>query len=64
MSELGELDRPGTPNSPGAWDEHSEEWLTGAAETDERYGTRRGPAHVAEPPRLPPVPRAGGPETP
>lgn len=36
MSELGELDRPGTPDSPGAWDEHSQEWLTGAAETDVR----------------------------
>ncbi|MFI1353813.1 hypothetical protein ACH4TV_09540 [Streptomyces sp. NPDC020898] len=35
MSELGELDRPGTPNSPGAWDERSEEWLTGAEETNE-----------------------------
>lgn len=34
MSELGELDRPGTPNSPGAWDESSEEWLMGATETD------------------------------
>ncbi|WP_369036336.1 hypothetical protein [Streptomyces adonidis] len=36
MSELGELDRPGTPNSPGAWDESSEEWLMGATETDAR----------------------------
>ncbi|GAA3857176.1 hypothetical protein GCM10023084_08700 [Streptomyces lacrimifluminis] len=36
MSELGELDRPGTPNSSGAWDEHSEEWLTGAAESNVR----------------------------
>ncbi|MEU5180423.1 hypothetical protein AB0G49_10275 [Streptomyces longwoodensis] len=26
MSGLGELDRPGTPASPGAWDERSEEW--------------------------------------
>ncbi|MDX3456616.1 hypothetical protein PV396_32490 [Streptomyces sp. ME02-8801-2C] len=34
MSELGELDRPGTPDSPGAWDDHSEEWLMGTAETD------------------------------
>ncbi|WP_367320959.1 hypothetical protein [Streptomyces sp. HUAS ZL42] len=35
MSGLGELDRPGTPGSPGAWDEPSEEWLaeeTGAPE--------------------------------
>ncbi|MDW4908277.1 hypothetical protein RB628_23760 [Streptomyces sp. ADMS] len=36
MSELGELDRPGTPNSPGAWDGYSEEWLMSAAETDVR----------------------------
>ena len=34
MSELGELDRPGTPNSPGAWDESSEEWLMSTAETN------------------------------
>lgn len=36
MSELGEVDRPGTPDSPGAWDEHSEEWLMGAADTNVR----------------------------
>ncbi|MFI9826340.1 hypothetical protein ACIHIX_01535 [Streptomyces sp. NPDC051913] len=29
MSDLGELDRPGTPDSPGAWDARSEEWATG-----------------------------------
>ncbi|WP_369249039.1 hypothetical protein [Streptomyces sp. R41] len=35
MSELGELDRPGRPNSPGAWDARSEEWLvTGVGEMD------------------------------
>ncbi|MFD3840943.1 hypothetical protein ACFWWC_32500 [Streptomyces sp. NPDC058642] len=27
MSDLGELDRPGTPASPGPWDARSEEWL-------------------------------------
>ncbi|WP_405863255.1 hypothetical protein OG407_33585 [Streptomyces sp. NBC_01515] len=27
MSGLGELDRPGTPGSAGAWDARSEEWL-------------------------------------
>ncbi|MFJ2827579.1 hypothetical protein ACIPC1_08220 [Streptomyces sp. NPDC087263] len=27
MNELGELDRPGRPSSPGAWDAPSEEWL-------------------------------------
>ncbi|GAA2515316.1 hypothetical protein [Streptomyces longisporus] len=29
MSDLGALDRPGTPDSPGAWDERSQEWLAG-----------------------------------
>ncbi|MFD4525980.1 hypothetical protein ACFWP7_19030 [Streptomyces sp. NPDC058470] len=33
MNELGELDRPGRPSSPGAWDARSEEWLvTGVGE--------------------------------
>ena len=27
MSGLGELDRPGTPGSAGAWDARSEQWL-------------------------------------
>ncbi|MEU5597082.1 hypothetical protein [Streptomyces sp. NPDC020298] len=27
MSGLGELDRPGTPDNPGAWDSRSQEWL-------------------------------------
>ncbi|RPF36079.1 hypothetical protein [Streptomyces sp. TLI_185] len=29
MSDLGALDRPGTPDSPGAWDERSQGWLAG-----------------------------------
>ncbi len=29
MSDLGALDHPGTPTSPGAWDARSEEWLVG-----------------------------------
>ncbi|WP_210585709.1 hypothetical protein [Streptomyces sp. GESEQ-35] len=29
MSGLGELDRPGTPAGPGAWDARSHEWLAG-----------------------------------
>ncbi|MFF4399210.1 hypothetical protein [Streptomyces sp. NPDC001480] len=29
MSGLGELDRPGTPDNPGAWDARSQEWLAG-----------------------------------
>ncbi|WP_327697546.1 hypothetical protein [Streptomyces sp. NBC_00459] len=43
MSELGELDRPGTPNNSGAWDEHSEEWLMGAAETNVRETPGQSP---------------------
>ncbi|TQJ89816.1 hypothetical protein [Streptomyces sp. SLBN-31] len=31
MSELGELDGPGTPHSPGAWDERSQESMTDEA---------------------------------
>ncbi|MCI3272945.1 hypothetical protein [Streptomyces cylindrosporus] len=41
MSGLGELDRPGTPESPGAWDERSEEWIAEGAEA-------REPGRVAE----------------
>lgn len=29
MTGLGELDRSGTPGSPGAWDSRSEEWVVG-----------------------------------
>lgn len=47
MSELGELDRPGTPNSPGAWDERSGEWL--GTETDAGAGRQAGEADVAGP---------------
>ncbi|MFF3499077.1 hypothetical protein [Streptomyces sp. NPDC003247] len=38
LDELfGELDRPGTPGSPGAWDERSEGWLSGeSGEAGER----------------------------
>ncbi|WP_105968309.1 hypothetical protein [Streptomyces geranii] len=39
MSELGSLDRPGTPDSPGAWDENAEDWLMGAVETEETERT-------------------------
>lgn len=50
MSELGELDRPGTPGSPGAWDEHSEEWLLGAAETNVRdTETTQAPSQTTTP---------------
>lgn len=34
MSGLGELDRPGTPGSAGAWDARSEEWLGGSGELE------------------------------
>ncbi|MET9906344.1 hypothetical protein ABZZ74_05925 [Streptomyces sp. NPDC006476] len=33
MSGLGELDHPGAPESPGAWDERSQQWITTPAET-------------------------------
>lgn len=43
MNELGELDRPGRPNSPGAWDMRSEEWLvTGVGEMDVRVESDEG----------------------
>ncbi|MFC9096446.1 hypothetical protein [Streptomyces sp. NPDC057072] len=32
MSDLGELDRPGTPGDSGPWDTRSEEWLAGVWE--------------------------------
>jgi hypothetical protein len=58
MSDLGELDRPGTPTSPGAWDTRSEEYLM--AETDARDATadpaagadkeQQTTAHPAKPP--------------
>ncbi|MET8644323.1 hypothetical protein [Streptomyces sp. NPDC004675] len=32
MSDLGELDRPGTPGNRGPWDTRSEEWLAGVWE--------------------------------
>ncbi|WP_405648280.1 hypothetical protein [Streptomyces sp. NBC_00019] len=35
MSDLGELDRPGTPASPGPWDARSEEWLVGDGDEGE-----------------------------
>ncbi|MFJ4620566.1 hypothetical protein [Streptomyces sp. NPDC088812] len=41
LDELfGDLDRPGTPGSPGAWDERSEGWLSGESG---RTGERRRP---------------------
>ncbi|MER6425899.1 hypothetical protein [Streptomyces sp. NPDC001137] len=44
MSDLGALDRPGTPDSPGAWDERSQGWLAGeTAASDTTSGeTARG----------------------
>lgn len=33
MSDVGELDRPGAPGSPGPWGARSEEWLTGVWDT-------------------------------
>ncbi|GAB2725198.1 hypothetical protein [Streptomyces bullii] len=55
MSDLGERDRPGTPNSPGAWDARSEEWAAGG--TDERdrpaLAAPRPTAATATPARTP-----------
>ena len=42
MSELGELDRPGTPDSPGAWDARSQEWLVSEPDTESGTGAGRG----------------------
>ncbi|WP_261719412.1 hypothetical protein [Streptomyces sp. FZ201] len=36
MSGLGELDRPGTPDSPGGWDERSREWAAGQDDVPEQ----------------------------
>ncbi|MCD9873792.1 hypothetical protein [Streptomyces guryensis] len=55
MSDLGALDRPGTPDSPGSWDERSQGWLAGetsgshTAGGETAPGTRGGddaPAHT------------------
>ncbi|WP_405658743.1 hypothetical protein [Streptomyces sp. NBC_00079] len=40
MSDLGALDRPGMPDSPGAWDERSQGWL--AEETSTADGAAGG----------------------
>ena len=42
MSDLGALDRPGMPDSPGAWDERSQRWL--AAKTPDSDSPRTGTA--------------------
>ncbi|MEV6946491.1 hypothetical protein AB0N07_31835 [Streptomyces sp. NPDC051172] len=58
MSDLGALDRPGTPDSPGAWDERSQGWLAGepagsdAAGGETAHGGRGGDDALA-------CPRAG-----
>ncbi|MFF9159731.1 hypothetical protein ACF081_05670 [Streptomyces longwoodensis] len=49
MSGLGELDRPGTPASPGAWDERSEEW----APTGDPTGPADHPTGPADDPTVP-----------
>ncbi|MGW3017813.1 hypothetical protein [Streptomyces longwoodensis] len=49
MSGLGELDRPGTPASPGAWDERSEEW----ALTDDPAGPAGDPTVPVDTPTVP-----------
>ncbi|KOU55191.1 membrane protein [Streptomyces sp. MMG1533] len=47
MSELGELDRAGTPDTPGAWDVRSEEWLV--TEAFAEAGREAGEADAAGP---------------
>ncbi|MFE6405990.1 hypothetical protein ACFVOR_03515 [Streptomyces sp. NPDC057837] len=72
MKDLGELDRPGTPTSPGAWDTDSERALHSAADSAGREAgadpsapqeTKGGHAssgsRAAEPGRTPPSPRRG-----
>ncbi|USQ83356.1 hypothetical protein NFX46_05865 [Streptomyces phaeoluteigriseus] len=59
MSGLGELDRPATPASPGAWDERSGEWLVSkdtAPSTDARHDSG-GPA--VDTPAESPAPTSG-----
>lgn len=49
MNELGELDRPGRPSSPGAWDTRSEEWLvTGVGEMGVRVDGDERESSVGE----------------
>ncbi|MFF0221051.1 hypothetical protein [Streptomyces sp. NPDC004629] len=43
MSGLGELDRPGTPASPGAWDARSEGWLFGEPKEPDEPGESARP---------------------
>ncbi|MGJ5758828.1 hypothetical protein [Streptomyces galbus] len=53
MSGLGELDRPGTPESPGAWDERSEEWALAddpTATVDDSRIPTGGPAAAEDDP--------------
>lgn len=58
MSGLGELDLPGTPGSPGAWDPQSEEWLV--TETDLRDGPAEAPGdRAAQPTGRKPAPAPG-----
>ncbi|MES5816859.1 hypothetical protein [Streptomyces sp. RG80] len=46
MSDLGELDRPGTPGSPGPWDASSGEWLAGEGGEAGSRGEAHGGASV------------------
>ncbi|UXY32923.1 hypothetical protein [Streptomyces sp. HUAS TT20] len=51
MSDLGELDRPGTPSSPGAWDTRSEGWFAGEEpEPAPGDGRAQDSSRGAEPP--------------
>lgn len=43
MSDLGALDRPGTPDNPGAWDERSQGWLAGETFASDTTGGETAP---------------------
>ena len=43
MTDLGALDRPGTPDSPGPWDERSQGWLAGETADSDGAGGETAP---------------------
>ncbi|MFH8895513.1 hypothetical protein ACH4HG_03775 [Streptomyces coeruleorubidus] len=59
MTGLGELDRPETPASPGAWDAGSEQAPSPAADSETTPATTTASAPVAAADRKPSAPRRG-----
>ncbi|XUL90900.1 hypothetical protein ACQ86D_33270 [Streptomyces galilaeus] len=53
MSDLGELDRPGTPGNAEAWDEQSGEWLGGRGEPESETEKARADDDTDPPPARP-----------